>query len=183
MRVVAEAADDPAAMRVAVESLPLAARELLDQLLLVARTGEPLPDRLRERIATEAGPLWAAAVLLPRATAWQEGSLHPQHYAGSCRLNPAVGPWAFSLERGPAIEAPASFPPADARGAAVVVAALLEAVILGDGSPTYVQIVRLLVEHRANVNIADREGVSPTAHAKRRDFREIAQILERAGGR
>ena len=61
--------------------------------------------------------------------------------------------------------------------------ALLEAVILGDGGATYVQIVRLLVEHRANVNIADREGVTPAAHAKRRGFREIAQILERAGGR
>ena len=61
--------------------------------------------------------------------------------------------------------------------------ALLEAVILGDGSPTYVQIVRLLVDHRANLNIADREGVTPTAHAKRRGFREIVQILERAGGR
>ena len=61
--------------------------------------------------------------------------------------------------------------------------ALLEAVILGDGGPTYVQIVRLLVDHRANVNIADREGTSPLAHAKRRGFREIAQILERAGGR
>lgn len=152
MRVAAEAADDPAAMSVAVESLPLAARELLDQLLLVARTGEPLPDRLRERIATEAGPLWAAAVLLPRATAWQDGSLHPQHYAGSCRLNPAVGAWAFSLERGPAIEAPASFPPADARWDAVVVAALLEAnpaALTVDGS------IRRDVERRLYAQLGD----------------------------
>ena len=36
--------------------------------------------------------------------------------------------------------------------------ALLEAVILGDGGPVHTEIVRLLVEAGANVNIADREA-------------------------
>lgn len=61
--------------------------------------------------------------------------------------------------------------------------ALLEAVILGNGGPRYVEIVQLLVDHRANVNLADREGVGPLAHAKRRGYTGIATILERAGAR
>ena len=155
MRVSAEAADDPAALRVAVEALPPTARALLDQLLLVARSGDPLPDRLRERIGLEAGPLWASAVLLPRATAWQEGSLHPQHYAGACRLNPAVGTWAFSLPAPPPIEAPAAFPPADARWDAVVIAALLEAnpaALTVDGS------IRRDVERRLYAQLGDDDA-------------------------
>ena len=39
--------------------------------------------------------------------------------------------------------------------------ALLEAVILGDGGPVHTEIVRLLVEAGANVNLADRDGVTP----------------------
>ena len=48
--------------------------------------------------------------------------------------------------------------------------ALLEAVILGDGGPAHTEIVRLLVEAGANVNLADREGVTPLQHARRRGF-------------
>ena len=44
--------------------------------------------------------------------------------------------------------------------------ALLEAVILGDGGAAHTEIVRFLVEAGANVNIADRDGVTPLAHAK-----------------
>jgi uncharacterized protein len=61
--------------------------------------------------------------------------------------------------------------------------ALLEAVILGDGGPTYVEIVRLLVAHKANVNLSDRGGVSPLAHARRRGFAAVARMLEEAGGK
>ncbi len=49
--------------------------------------------------------------------------------------------------------------------------ALLEAVILGDGGKTHTEIVRLLVEAGANPNIADRDGVTPLAHAKKRGYR------------
>ena len=55
--------------------------------------------------------------------------------------------------------------------------------ILGDGGPVHTGIVRMLVEAGANVNIADREGVTPLAHAKRHGFREMARILEGRGGR
>ena len=61
--------------------------------------------------------------------------------------------------------------------------ALLEAVILGDGGPVHTEIVRLLVEAGANVNIADRERVTPLQHAKRRGFAGMVRILEARGGR
>jgi ankyrin repeat protein len=61
--------------------------------------------------------------------------------------------------------------------------ALLEAVILGDGGAAHTEIVRQLVAARANVNLADREGVTPLAHARRRGFMTIAAIIEAAGGR
>jgi ankyrin repeat protein len=61
--------------------------------------------------------------------------------------------------------------------------ALLEAVILGDGGQRHTEIVRLLVEAGANVNIGDRDGVTPLTHAKRRGYGEITRILAEAGGR
>ena len=61
--------------------------------------------------------------------------------------------------------------------------ALLEAVILGDGGPAHTAIVRLLIRHRANVDLADRDGVTALAHAERRGFRAIAGLLRAAGAR
>lgn len=57
--------------------------------------------------------------------------------------------------------------------------ALLEAVILGDGGPAYVEIVEALVNAGARTSIADREGITPLEHARRRGFRAIAAIIER----
>ena len=59
--------------------------------------------------------------------------------------------------------------------------ALLEAVILGDGGPKYVQIVQLLISHRADLNLADRHGVTPLAHALQRNQTEIIALLKSAG--
>jgi ankyrin repeat protein len=61
--------------------------------------------------------------------------------------------------------------------------ALLEAVILGDGGRTHTAIVKLLVDAGANVNIADRQGVTPLQHARRSGYREMIAILEAAGAR
>ena len=61
--------------------------------------------------------------------------------------------------------------------------ALLEAVILGDGGAVHTEIVRLLVAAGANVNIADRDGVTPLAHAKRARYAEISRILSDTGAR
>jgi len=61
--------------------------------------------------------------------------------------------------------------------------ALLEAIILGDGGPVHTQIVRHLVEAGANVNLADREGVTPLRHARQRGFAEMMRILEARGAK
>jgi ankyrin repeat protein len=61
--------------------------------------------------------------------------------------------------------------------------ALLEAIVLGDGGPRHTEIVRLLVEAGANVNIADRDGVTPLAHATRRNYSEMVRILTAKGAR
>jgi ankyrin repeat protein len=61
--------------------------------------------------------------------------------------------------------------------------ALLEAVILGDGGQVHTEIVRMLAEAGANVNIADRDGVTPLAHANQRGFTAMVRILEARGAR
>ncbi len=61
--------------------------------------------------------------------------------------------------------------------------ALLEAIILGDGGPAHTEIVRLLVNAKANVNLPDGQGVTPLAHSKQRGQPAIIAILENAGAR
>lgn len=61
--------------------------------------------------------------------------------------------------------------------------ALLEAIILGDGGARHTQVVRLLVQAGADVNLADGNGVTPLAHARQRGYKEIIAILESAGTR
>ncbi len=59
--------------------------------------------------------------------------------------------------------------------------ALLEAIVLGNGSENHKQIVQLLIDHGADVNMADREGVTPLEHAEKRGFKEMANMLRVAG--
>src|SRR5215471_11365847 len=59
--------------------------------------------------------------------------------------------------------------------------ALLEAIILSNGGKAHQQIVQLLVDHRADVNLADRDGVTPLQHARERGFSEIERILLQSG--
>jgi len=61
--------------------------------------------------------------------------------------------------------------------------ALLEAILLSDGRPRHQEIVRLLIEHGADVDLADSEGVRPLAHAIARGQTGIATMLEAAGAR
>lgn len=61
--------------------------------------------------------------------------------------------------------------------------ALLEAIILGDGGRAHTQIVQLLVDRGARVQLADAQGVTPLAHAQQRGQQGIVQILRRAGAR
>jgi uncharacterized protein len=59
--------------------------------------------------------------------------------------------------------------------------ALLEAIILSDGGKAHQQIVQLLVDHGADVRLADNDGVTPLQHARERGFTEIEHILLQAG--
>jgi ankyrin repeat protein len=61
--------------------------------------------------------------------------------------------------------------------------ALLEAIVLSDGGPRHQQIVQLLVDHGADVNIADKNGVTPLQHARDRGYDTIERILVQAGAR
>ena len=61
--------------------------------------------------------------------------------------------------------------------------ALLEAIILSGGDRRHTEVVRLLAEAGAEVNLADGQGVTPLAHAQRQGYDEIAAILQRSGGR
>ncbi|WP_370410186.1 ankyrin repeat domain-containing protein [Streptomyces fradiae] len=55
--------------------------------------------------------------------------------------------------------------------------ALLEAVILGDGGRAHQKVVALLLAAGADRSLADAEGVTALAHAGRRGFTEIADLL------
>ena len=55
--------------------------------------------------------------------------------------------------------------------------ALLEAVILGDGSAPYQQIVRILLDAGADPAIADGNGVTALEHARTSGQTEVARIL------
>lgn len=58
---------------------------------------------------------------------------------------------------------------------------LLEAVILGDGGPAHQRIVALLIEAGADLQLADRDGVSALRHAERRGQTQVAALLINAG--
>jgi ankyrin repeat protein len=60
---------------------------------------------------------------------------------------------------------------------------LLEAVILGPGGTSHIEIVRSVLAAGANPNLADRDGVSPLTHARRKAQQEIARLIADAGGR
>jgi ankyrin repeat protein len=61
--------------------------------------------------------------------------------------------------------------------------ALLEAIVLSDGGHPHQQIAQLLIGHGADLNIADKDGVTPLQHARQRGFAEIARQLAQAGAR
>jgi hypothetical protein len=60
---------------------------------------------------------------------------------------------------------------------------LLEIVILGDGGPRHVEITKLVLAAGAKPNIADKDGISPLMHAKRKGQREVASLIEKVGGK
>ncbi|WP_255555206.1 ankyrin repeat domain-containing protein [Flavobacterium sp. NKUCC04_CG] len=55
---------------------------------------------------------------------------------------------------------------------------LMEAVVLGDGSAKFQQIVQILKDAGADLNIPDRDGITALQHAKDKGYKEIEQILK-----
>ena len=56
--------------------------------------------------------------------------------------------------------------------------ALMEAVILGDGSENYQKIVKILKEAGAKMDIPDNDGITPLQHARSRGFEDIVILLK-----
>lgn len=56
--------------------------------------------------------------------------------------------------------------------------ALLEAVILGDGSDKYAKVVEILLQAGCDANILDKNGLTALQHAKLRGYTKIVSILE-----
>jgi hypothetical protein len=61
--------------------------------------------------------------------------------------------------------------------------ALIESIELGDGGRRHTETLKALVEAGANLNLADRNGQTPLALARRRGYGEMVNLLERAGAR
>lgn len=61
--------------------------------------------------------------------------------------------------------------------------ALIEAIVLGDGGTRHQATVRALIEGGANLNLPDREGVTPLTLARSRGYSQIVQMLEQAGAK
>lgn len=57
--------------------------------------------------------------------------------------------------------------------------ALMEAIVLGNGSKKYQEIVQLLKDGGADLGIPDHDGVTPLQHAQNRGFTEIVRILSK----
>ena len=60
---------------------------------------------------------------------------------------------------------------------------LLEIAILSQGGPRDAEVTKLVLQAGADPNLADRDGVSPLAHARKRGLEEIARLIEAKGGR
>jgi ankyrin repeat protein len=61
--------------------------------------------------------------------------------------------------------------------------ALIESIVLGDGGQHHLATLQALIDAGANVNLTDRSGTTPLSLAKRRGYREMAAILEKAGAK
>lgn len=61
--------------------------------------------------------------------------------------------------------------------------AVIESIVLGDGGKRHVATLKALVDAGANINLADRSGETPLTLARRRGFKEMVAILEKAGAR
>ena len=61
--------------------------------------------------------------------------------------------------------------------------ALIESIVLGDGGPRHTATLVALIDAGANVNIPDRQGMTPLHLAQAAGYRDMVDRLEQAGAR
>lgn len=61
--------------------------------------------------------------------------------------------------------------------------AAIEAVVLGDGGPRHQATLKALIDAKADLQLADREGRTPLQLAKARGYAEMVKMLAQAGAR
>ena len=59
--------------------------------------------------------------------------------------------------------------------------AVIESIVLGNGGPRHVETLRALVAAGASTQLTDRQGFTPLALAQARGYREMVEILQKAG--
>lgn len=61
--------------------------------------------------------------------------------------------------------------------------AVIESIVLGNGGPRHQATLKALVDARANLQLADRQGQTPLQLARSRGYTEMVRMLEAAGAR
>jgi ankyrin repeat protein len=61
--------------------------------------------------------------------------------------------------------------------------AVIESIVLGDGGPRHQATLKALIDAKANLQLADREGRTPLQLARARGHAQMAKLLEAAGAK
>jgi uncharacterized protein len=61
--------------------------------------------------------------------------------------------------------------------------AVIESIVLGDGGRRHQSTLKALIDAKANLQLADRQGMTPLALAKSRGYKEMVAMLEAAGAK
>ena len=61
--------------------------------------------------------------------------------------------------------------------------ATIESIVLGDGGKRHQATLKALIDAKANLQLADRQGATPLTLAKSRGYREMVAMLEAAGAK
>jgi ankyrin repeat protein len=61
--------------------------------------------------------------------------------------------------------------------------AVIESIVLGDGGPRHQRTLKALIDAKANLQLADRQGQTPLQLARARGYTQMVQLLEQAGAR